>query len=219
MVLWIASYPRSGNTLARIAIYRGYGVETRSAYGDGILKKERLGDLGFLFDSCKGLADPGQFFPVKTHAPSPRLSKGSPAIYIHRDGRDAIVSHAHFLHKTGKGLLRAMEGLVQGTKPRVHPWSDVVMGWADRPNTAYVSYEELVKDAIGAIGRCLEELGIPWEKVECPEMPTFEYLHGIDPTFFRNGTHGQWQTEMPEELQEAFWRRHKRGMEHYGYQR
>ena len=218
MILWMASYPRSGNTLARMAIYRGYGVKTWSLHGNGYLEQSGLENLGFVFGSCKGLHGPGPFFPVKTHADSPtRHPIDTPAIYIHRDGRDALISHAHFLYKGRKKPLQALRELARGTKSGIPPWSDAVMAWADRPRTSYVSYEELLEDAIGAIGRCLEELDIPWEKVESPKMPTFEYLHSIDPVFFRKGTHEQWQTEMSVDLQEAFWARHGEGMEHYGY--
>ena len=48
MVVWLASYPRSGNTFLRIVLHRLYGVPTYSVYDDDDPVAQRVGpDLGF----------------------------------------------------------------------------------------------------------------------------------------------------------------------------
>lgn len=230
-ILWIASYPRSGNTLARMALWRTYGVESRSLYSDGALDKEGLQGLGLLFDQerprflVRRLRKEEQIYPVKTHVCLDNV-KGTlplpiePAIYVHRDGRDALLSHAYFIqahHSKGKEIQDILYQLVHGARKSARPWSASVLSWANRPRTSYVSYKELVADPIGSIRRCVAELDLDWEEQEQGTMPTFEQLHEAAPDFFRRGIHGQGEKEMPASLHKAFWARHRRGMEHYGY--
>jgi len=214
-----------------MALYQAYGVESRSLYHDKALDKEGLQGLGLFLDlesprtRVHRLRREEQIYPVKTHVCLDNV-KGTlplpeePAIYIHRDGRDVLLSHAYFIqahHNKRREVQDILYALVHGIRKSSRPWNDSVMSWANRPRTAYVSYKELVKDPIGSIRRCVEELGLDWEEQEQGSMPTFEQLHTAAPTFFREGKHGQGKKEMPRRLRKAFWILHKEGMEHYGY--
>src|SRR5262249_16232902 len=96
MIVWLASYPRSGNTFLRVALHALYGVPTYSVYDDDDPVAQRAGPA--LLASPPSPApppamrdSPGTHF-VKTH--KRRKPDGCPAIYLVRDGRDAVVSHA-----------------------------------------------------------------------------------------------------------------------------
>ena len=231
-ILWLGSYPRSGNTLARIILWRAYGRKTRSVYNDNALDKKGLQDLGLVFDlgtlsRVKGFREEEQWYPIKTHACLDN-TKGvlplptEPAIYIHRDGRDALLSHACFLqahHNRQRKARAILYQLVHGIKKGARPWGDAVLSWANRPRTSYVSYRELVADPLGSISRCVRELGLGWEMQGQVDLPTFEQLHEAAPAFFREGVHGQWKKAFTTPLYKAFWARHGEGMEHYGYLR
>jgi hypothetical protein len=55
--------------------------------------------------------------------------------------------------------------------------------------------------------------------VRCGEsMPTFDYLHGEFPELCRKGKVGAWRDEMPADLQELFWERHREAMARFGYE-
>jgi hypothetical protein len=98
MIVWLASYPRSGNTYFRILIHHLYGLKTYSIYDDLLLEKldgtaetighERLpGDL-------EDLEQSESVYIVKTHN---LPGDDRPAIQIVRDGRDALVSYTKFI--------------------------------------------------------------------------------------------------------------------------
>ena len=99
MIVWLASYPRSGNTFLRIVLHRLYGVPTYSVYDDDDPVAQRVGPdlVGWRpkpGDRTEMIAAPGVHF-VKTH--KRRKGDGSPAVYLVRDGRDALVSRARLL--------------------------------------------------------------------------------------------------------------------------
>jgi hypothetical protein len=88
MKLWIASYPRSGNTLVRLILNQAFGVKSTSIYPD---ETDAMRSRPWLMDRL-GFSEeemPGEWLAVKTHNPP---IDDMPAIYVVRDGRAAIVS-------------------------------------------------------------------------------------------------------------------------------
>jgi hypothetical protein len=56
MLVWVASFPRSGNTFLRIVLHRFYGVRTSVIYdGDGVA--DRLGSDMIGFEERPGTID------------------------------------------------------------------------------------------------------------------------------------------------------------------
>jgi len=109
MICWLASYPRSGNTLFRILVHRFFGVETWSRHGDSDAHdiKNTLSDVvGFVphdaLDDAKlrVMAAGDAFALVKTHD-LPPADNAFPAICIVRDGRSAIASYWHYRNRPG----------------------------------------------------------------------------------------------------------------------
>ena len=99
MIVWLASYPRSGTTFARIALHYLFGVSSRTVYpfaDDAGTFQTVIGQLPSEIGLPEMAAAPEQFF-VKTHELPGEDSW--PAIYLVRDGRDALVSYAHYVLK------------------------------------------------------------------------------------------------------------------------
>ncbi len=102
MIVWLASYPRSGNTFFRILLHRLYGFPNYSIYNRDLTPKEleSLPTADMVGEtlwpgSWEMMAESREVFFVKTHEMPP--DQVHPAIYIVRDGRDALVSYAHFI--------------------------------------------------------------------------------------------------------------------------
>jgi len=231
MVIYVASYPRSGNTFFRILINRILGKKTYA--------------VDVLFDQL-GITDvighepiPGtiaelnardDLYFVKTHdLPSDDL----PAIYLMRDGRDAVVSFARWFcsfqpDQSVQGKLKRLLGresfdaklkeVIEGTL--FGGWSNNVLAWArDRKAgaTSVVRFEELISDPLSSFERALSELRVPRPVSSVTSIPTFEELNQLAPEFFRKGRTGGWRQEMAPELCKLFWSIHRQGMEFCQY--
>jgi len=179
-----------------------------------------------VMDLLPAFRERSQRYFVKTHAVLDRknhVQVGDRAIYIIRDGRDTLVSRAHFYADAFpeyRGQFEeTLRRLVVGDM-KCRPWSPSVMTWADRPRTAYIHYEDLVAGPapLGTlvIARAMEALGVSIPRKDV-KIPKFASLHRSNPAFFRKGKAGAWREEMPAELQEVFWENNRRGMEYYGY--
>jgi hypothetical protein len=82
-MIWLASFPRSGNTFFRNVMFELYGLESYDYYP---------------LRGVKVRKDYTSFPIVKTHLLPWQIQpqdSNIPAIYLVRDGRDAIVSMAH----------------------------------------------------------------------------------------------------------------------------
>jgi hypothetical protein len=140
-----------------------------------------------------------------------------------RDGRDAVVSYAHFVLKTEQGIERpssivyenALEEVI--TSDRFGGWSKNVDGWINRVGyDCIVRYEELIEDPVNIVTATLRRLGVRTE-VQGASPPTFEKLRGTVPWFFRKGKSGAWSEEMPSHLLGLFLERHGDTLLRLGY--
>src|SRR5262249_46412588 len=96
MIVWLASYPRSGNTFLCVVLHNVYGVPTYSVYDDDDPVAQRVGPalVGYRPKPVARalMTDGPDTYFIKTH--KRRKADRYPAIYLVRDGRDAVVSHA-----------------------------------------------------------------------------------------------------------------------------
>lgn len=97
MIIWVAPYPRSGNTFFRMLLYYKCGIKTYSIYNDQLF--ERIGaseSVGheLLPAPLDQLKQDEKLYFVKTHN---LPQDDNPAIYLVRDGRDALISHANYI--------------------------------------------------------------------------------------------------------------------------
>ena len=224
--LWLASYPRSGNTFLRVILHDVYGVTS------GELK----------------LADTGEPVPpdfdkhpvVKTHLRPAELVPSDPSIptvYIVRDGRDALVSMAHHrcdIVAPGSDYMANLEAAIRAEEgSHFGGWSTHVREWMERASVV-IRFENLIGNPIG----CAELLR-PFLRMPDPDMarvPTFESLRsgqspwvqkelarrerpGWEKSFFRRGVIGSYKEEMPAVLADIFWELHGNEMAKLSYVR
>jgi Sulfotransferase domain len=171
----------------------------------------------------QSLASDNGFHFVKTHdLPG---TDSSPAIVLVRDGRDAVVSYAHFLLKTEKGIEnptaadfeQALEHVIRSQE--YGGWSQNVNAWADRVgDDNIIRYEDLISNPIDVSTGILHRFSLNGGPL-FGTAPSFQELHVSIPWFFRRGVPGGWKDEMPGRLQDLFWTRSGDAMERFGYLR
>jgi hypothetical protein len=227
MIIWLASFPRSGNTFVRMLLDRVYGVPSYSEYDEGQRNTHdpRPGFQLWVNPTpaprlLEGLAGDDTPHFVKTHGPP---LDDAPAICIIRDGRDVLVSYAHFYRCFERPQVQCSfdEQLYElvTAKDLCHSWSLNLNAWRARARSAptvLVRYEALVKNPMATLGSCLRQLGIDLKPVG-DSFPDFAELHSAWPAFFRKGKCGAWREEMSEPLHRLFWQHHGVMMEELGY--
>jgi Sulfotransferase domain len=255
MIVWIASYPRSGNRLARATLRQAFGEErVCSAASEEALRHDLakpplneiqvgpdenpLPDLrrleGPVFLKTHNLPQDIHTLSADDGVPPQRGRRwrwpwrrskkldSSPAIYLVRDGRDCLVSHAYYLvdlepsFKSGD-FEDALWFLICSPAP-YGGWSGNVAAWRRRrAPTAIVRFEELIQDPVGTLAPAAAALGI--ELHARAQAPTFEELRArsAKPRLLRRGVAGSWRDEFPPHMLDAFWRRHGEQMRELGY--
>ena len=218
MIVWLASYPRSGNTFLRAVLHALYGIPTYSVYDDDDPVAQRVGPklVGYRRKPSDraSMAASSELYFVKTHKRC--KGDGYPVIYLVRDGRDAVVSHARLRASLAIGpgapsfeaLLRAAitRPYVDG-QPSSGTWGGNVLSWLSCTAAPVVllKYEWLVVDPAEAVKRAVSSLVPDLAPNGDAVVPSFEALHEIDRTFFRRGVKGSYRDEMPDELHDLFW--------------
>lgn len=154
-IVWLASYPRSGNTMLRGLLNNSFMIKSSSIYND-------LHDIGASSDISEqyghvhaswNFADvlptdkellclkehdflSGSSY-IKTHACFSKGYKRGKTIYIYRNGLDAIASHAQYRLDFGvKGgtsvqetIQQELESLIINGAPMCGYWSDNLKSW------------------------------------------------------------------------------------------
>jgi hypothetical protein len=226
MIIWIASFPRSGNNLFRTALYQLFGIPSGSVFFEPAGSDPFFDEVSLHLpsDQIDALREREAPVFVKTH----RLVEAddeSPAVYLVRDGRDSIVSWAHFVKAREERAYESLshrETLAELIVREDHPfgsWSASVRAWTRREApTSIVRFEELVEDPAYSVRSALESLGV---SLPAPsgELPSFEELHERNPIVFRRGEVGSWTSELPEDLEREFWELHGAEMLAMGYSR
>lgn len=214
MIVWIASFPRSGNTFLRIVLHRLYGVRSSVIYDvDGVA--QRLGEdvVGFAerpmsYDEMRAS---GAVYFVKTHRQRDAgIVDGDKAICLVRDGRDCLVSWARMNSEAEPARFEAeLRVLIEQEAPTgTGSWGANVLSWLEPQsnNRAVLRYDELIADPVGAVTAMLAAL-VPGMPRVAGEVPEFATLRAADGAFFRRGIVGSYRDEMPDELQALFWSR------------
>lgn len=222
MIIWLASYPRSGNTLLRTVLKQTMGLHS---FSDESVPQQVPLDAASLdafgasplsesWDAFyKRASESTQTFLVKTHL-MPRDEQ--PAAYVVRDGRQSLVSyykyHQKFFPEHAGGLFELALG-----EDYYGDWSDHYAKWVTgRKNVMLLRYEKLVHaspDYFTAIAKFLGHEGSVSEWVN-----PFEKLQQASPNFFRVGS-VQWEhsPEWTELIDSVFYLRHGDLMQKLGY--
>jgi hypothetical protein len=168
--VWLASYPRSGNTYLRAILWTCFGLRTGSVYRDDL-----RGDLAVSqrVGHFEGAAN-GEFSAdflrlplVKTHGWPVDNRK---AIYVVRNGRDCCTSLLEFLRAEGLRNID-LDAIIAG-RHLFGSWSDHFLAWDPevRPNTLFLRFEQLTKDFDGTLERLTRFLAMRPVHVQPPKL-------------------------------------------------
>jgi flagellar biosynthesis GTPase FlhF len=223
MIVWLASYPRSGNTFFRVLLNSIFDIKTYSIYNDTLdigadrMTSEVVGHtlLPENADLEQMRRDAETYF-IKTHdIPDSKVADEDKVIYLIRDGRESTLSFWKYDQQYGDGEKRVLEDVIRG-QIYFGTWGDHVRAWdpENHPHTLLVKFEELVDDPSGIIQAISDFTG---QKPVGDAVPSFEELQQINPKFFRSGKKDSWKKEYSEEQQLVFWMMNHSQMVEFGY--
>jgi estrone sulfotransferase len=163
--VFLASYPRSGNTMLRFIL-----GEVLSGVPSSFDHIQRIIPEIGVHGHARPLFDQGRGRVIKTHE-TYRREYGR-AIYIVRDVRDVMLSS--FARETALDVLHIdnldeyVRPFMRGEMTRFGSWQEHVEGWMNSPlakrgDLLVLSFEEMRQGLESAVARCLEFLG---KKVE-----------------------------------------------------
>ena len=229
-LVYLASYPRSGNTLLRMILWQCFGLKTVSEYDEeprwnanpdwlSLVGSVEHWDTDFLVR----LDDEQGIVPFKTHAhPENMAYRERPAIYVIRDGREACVSYWRFHHDILGRRDVSLRDVIRGDC-LFGSWSAHVWAWGPttRRNTLFLRYEDMK----GSWARTCARIGVFFlgaGALTCwpytGEKPTpWDQLHQTDPAFFRSGKNDTWRDLMTGDDLRLFDKLHGDTMRKYGY--
>lgn len=170
--VWIASYPRSGNTWVRFLLYTFlYGpVQAAIDVGRAVPNLHRGVEIRPALENAKN----GDRLIIKTHAlPVPQhpfLTRTRGFIYIIRHPKDILLSGINIHQRSGmqfNELHYAMSFIKNGgdliwNKYGFGWWESHAAAWLAQPRWPHVvvKYEDLVKDARGPLEQMARLLGV-----------------------------------------------------------
>jgi hypothetical protein len=163
--IYLVSYPKSGNTWMRYLLT--YSIWPESAEMDLVEMASYIPSYRLPIDMEAMLApgSPCNHLPhriIKEHTRYDERSRQhiKRAIYIARDGRDAIVSYWHFCNQRDNSSIPFSEFIEISARPghSYGPWSEHVRGWLNAPLEAklILRYEDMLTDTFSCLKRALE---------------------------------------------------------------
>jgi len=223
MIIWLASYPRSGNTLIRTILKQTMGL---NSYGDDLgvkevgltdATKEGFGDLplGMPWDDFyKKASESSDLYLVKTHLP-PRDNQ--PVIYVVRDGRQSTLSYWNYHKRFHEDHRTSLMDLIIGCD-YYGGWSEHYCNWfstTDR-KVLLLHFEDLLHAPSVLIQTIAAFIGHQGSVRDWSNH--FDQLHGEHPGFFRVGS-SAWQApvEWTEFIDSSFFFLHGELMRQLDY--
>ena len=229
--LYVASYPRSGNTLVRSILWNCFGLRSVSRYEepDTLLSSREIANMVGAHPPLDGRAgframvDQQGIVPHKVHDIS-AATDDMAAIYVIRDGREVMCSYLDYEQRRVKDGIVTMEEVIRG-QVAFGGWSDHIRVWNpfDRPKTLFLRYEELISDGRHGLlpthfETCVKRIGAfigikPLKK----SIPPFEAYKSALPGFFRSGTNTTWRELLTGRMLNLFYELHGDMMAALGY--
>jgi hypothetical protein len=183
--VWLASYPRSGNTYLRAILWTCFGLQTGSVYPDDFLGNLAVSQqVGHFEGAARGrFSEDFLRLPlVKTHGWPIDNRK---AIYIVRNGRDCCRSLSEFWRAEGRGDID-LDAIIAG-RHQFGSWSGHFLAWDPeaRPNTLFLPFERLTEDFNGTLQRLAQFLEM---RPLHAEPPKFIAARGAGPHWLSPGS-------------------------------
>jgi hypothetical protein len=217
LIVWLASWPRCGNTLLRLIIERCFEIPTYSVYPERKLDwlfGERAISLGenWCPEKHQELKNDDDLYCIKTHQV---IEDDSPIIYIARDGRDACASLGHFWELPVQQIITAKKINI-GTVS-IGSWSEHFLSYLPKFKTnssSIIKFEDMIEspDLIAN----LISFYLKTKPIREYEN-NFAELQSKQPAMFRKGKAGSWREEFSREEENVFWHRHGEAMRLLGY--
>jgi hypothetical protein len=221
MIIWLASFPRSGNTLLRQILKQVFKQETYSDSNDpndlGIHQAGKkfaghqnyIGKWSDFYESAKN-SETINF--IKTHQPPRDTGK---AIYVVRDGRAAIISYFHFIREFRGDTNKTLSDVILG-KTALGSWSAHLEKWQplERKNTLLVRFEDLSQSVEKCISEIAQFTGL---NPQGPWMNPLSRFREAMPGFVRQGCNQTNIAELDGEEKQLFWDQHSGWIKKLGY--
>ena len=188
MIVWLASYPRSGNTMFRSMLGQVFGCGSYSRYFSPAKFRSRPKSswavpLPAPWKKAYRLMsdDPDRVYMVKTHDPPPDTQ---PAIYIVRNGLAVVRSYKHYLLDVN-GRQYSVEQVIRGGA-LFGSWGEHLDAWnpLDRAGTLLLKYEDLVSAPDNELQRVAEFIN---KRRKREWVNNFDELHAQNPKMYRQG--------------------------------
>ena len=205
MIIWLASYPRSGNTLLRTVLFQCFGINTYNmdCPDKPVDKTFELTHTSYI-TGAKRFDAPNweSFYPHASKSDSTFLIKthnhptdDQPAIYVVRDGRSSAMSYLAFHQELYPEAGRTLNEIISGDD-MYGGWSEHYRAWVKRSKgpVLVLRFEQLVQGDPDMLGQIAEFIGHkgpikPWQNPR-------EELSQLAPWFFREGK-TDWQPNSP----------------------
>lgn len=212
-MIWLVSYPRSGNTFCRNVLFHTYGLDSQ-AYFLGNKDLDQVDD---------------QYPVMKTH----HLPEDTPfqsddvIVYLIRDGRDSIVSMANQmvnLTKPGsKFPANVDEILTARGNDHFGGWSKHAEQW-QKHATVTIFFHDLIADPVQELEKLRSFCNLPDPNLE--NIPTFQSqktgqakFKGKDASlFFHQGKVGSWKDSLSAQQLALFYERHGKTLVAFGFE-
>lgn len=221
MIIWLVSYPRSGNSFTRILMEKVFQLEdTYTIHYNDMTDRALVDVFGRKYlenDKYIELARKSEkkYF-VKTHdLPDEKVDPNDRFIYIIRDGRNSTVSYQHFMNDfTSQD--KSVEDIVLGNV-LYGSWHKHVSEWEkcfNITNSLILKFENIVSNPIESAETISQFVSMAIYKAT---IPTFNELHKRKPKFFRKGKSNSWEESYSAYEYFLFWVRSYKQMVKYGY--
>lgn len=223
MIIWLASYPRSGNTLTRSILDTVFDVPVPSIYpedrskleyqwGPLVPAPERLRSSDQSEEAfIQSARESDRLHVIKTHRLPPATRE--PAIVLSRDARAAIYSLDQYFRGFDHGA-RTIPEIIVGERGMPN-WSQLNRGWLRRDApTLHLRFDALTRDVEATIAKIADFIEIA-PKHDYPY--TFADMHAINPKFFRSGDDRAGIAEVEATAPGLFWAVHGPMMAELGY--
>lgn len=209
--IFIASYPRSGNTYLRTILYHCFGLRSASVYQDELESNNLLkANVGHI-EPKNNIIDFGNqtIRLIKTHEMNLKylsLSNDIKAFYIIRDARAVCNSLYNFYNKK-----TPLEQIILGNT-RFGKWSDHVQSWGkeNSGNILIITYEDLLyslKPSLKIISNFLNVKILNNKLPNRAEIADGKYIRKLS----------NWKDTMPQESVKLCNQINKQMLKHYCY--